>query len=131
MTSHRHAAVWLDHHEAKIFHVDLGSFDEKQIQSPAHHIHRHPKGPTEGHAHPDDAVHFFKSVAGALGDVESLLIVGPSTAKLQFLRYLHEHDATLGAKVVGIETLDHPSDAQLVAYVKHYFHVSPPRLGKT
>jgi hypothetical protein len=53
---------------------------------------------------------------------------GPSTAKLQFERYLHEHDRALEVKIVGLETVDHPTDAQLVAYVKEYFDVPDPRL---
>jgi hypothetical protein len=128
MTSPRHAALWLDHQEAKVFHVDPGSFDEKEIRAPHHHVHRHPKGATEAHEHPEDEAHFFEAVAQALAGVEQLLVVGPSTAKLQFVRYLHAHDRTLEAKIVGLETVDHPTDAQLVAYVKHYFHVPDPRL---
>lgn len=127
-TSHRHAALWLDHHEAKVFHVDLDSFDEKGIHAPDRHVHRHPKGPGEAREHPDDATHFFKAVALSVADVAELLIVGPSTAKLQFIRYLHEHDPGLQKKVVGIETVDHPTDAQLVAYVKHYFRVPDARV---
>jgi hypothetical protein len=47
--------------------------------------------------------------------------VGPSTAKLDFSRYLHKHDPALEARIVGIETVDHPSDGQLVAYARKYF----------
>jgi hypothetical protein len=128
MTSHRHAALWLDHHEAKLFHVDLAGFDETKLQSPFHHAHKHPKGASEAHQHPDDEVRFFKELTKALSDVEELLIVGPSTAKLQFVRHLHAHDRALEAKVVGIESVDHPTDGQLVAFVKKYFKVSDARL---
>ena len=128
MTAHTHAAIWIDHREAKIFHVDLQSFDEAKLQSPAHHFHRHPRGASEPHEHPEDAVHFFKEVAHALADVTEVLLVGPSTAKLQFVRYLHQHDRALEAKIVGLETVDHPTDGQLVAYVKRYFHVPDPRV---
>ena len=44
------------------------------------------------------------------------------------LRYLREHDRALEAKVVGLETVDHPTDAQTVAYVKRYFRLSDPRV---
>jgi hypothetical protein len=130
MTSHVHAALWLDHHEAKIFHVDREGFDESKIRAPAQHLHlhRHPKGPGEPPEHPEDRARFFKEVARALADSEELLIVGPSTAKLQFFRYLHEHDRTLESKVIGLETVDHPTNAQLVAYIKQYFLVSEPRV---
>jgi stalled ribosome rescue protein Dom34 len=127
MTSQLHAALWLDHHEAKIFHVDREGSDEREIRAPEHHMHRHPRGPGEPQEHPEDMERFFKQVAQALADAEELLIVGPSTAKLQFFRYIREHDRGLESKVVGIETVDHPTDAQLVAHVKQYFRVSPPR----
>jgi hypothetical protein len=50
-----------------------------------------------------------------------ILLVGPATAKLELLRYIEKHDHALGAKIVGIETVDHPTDGQLVAYAKKYF----------
>ena len=128
MTSHRNAAVWLDHHEARVFHVDLAGFDAKKLETPLRHVHRHPKGAGEAHAHPDDAHRFFHDVARALDDADRILVVGPSTAKLQFLKYVHAHDAKLEPRIVGIETLDHPTDAQLVAYAKHYFGVEAPRV---
>ena len=128
MTVHRHAAVFIDHHEAKIYHVDLIGFDEKTIASPHAHVHRHPKGGAEKHEHPDDLARFFADVAAALKDAEQILLVGPSTAKLQFVNYIEENERALAAKIVGVETLDHPSDRQLVAYAKKYFHVPEPRV---
>jgi len=129
MTSQLRAAVWLDHQEARVFHVDLGGFDEKTLASPHRHVHRHPKGSTEARQHPDDLPRFFGALAHELAGAEQVLVVGPSTAKLQFVNYLHEHDRALGAKVVGLETVDHPTDAQLLAYVKHYFGVADPRVN--
>jgi len=121
MTTNRHVAVWMDHQEARIFHVDADRVEELTIQKPAHHVHRHPKGPTAEHHHPDDLHHFFKAVAHELQGAERILVVGPSTAKLQFVRYASKHDATLDSRIVGVETLDHPTDRQLVAYAKSYF----------
>jgi hypothetical protein len=34
---------------------------------------------------------------------------------------VHEHDRALEPRVVGVETVDHPTDRQLVAYAKKYF----------
>ncbi len=128
MTVQRHAAVFIDHHEAKIYHVDLDSFDEKTIASPQEHVHRHPKGAAEKHEHPDDMKSFFAEVAKALSNAEAILVVGPSTAKLQLINYAHTHDRALAAKIVGVETVDHPTDGQLVAYAKKYFGVSDARV---
>lgn len=123
MTSHLQAAVWIDHHEARIFHVDAESFDESMIRAPRRHIHRHPKGPTAEHHHPDDLHRFFHEVADGLRDAEQILVMGPSTAKLQLLRYLHEREHVLDQRIVGLETVDHPTDRQLVAYVTQYFNL--------
>jgi stalled ribosome rescue protein Dom34 len=124
MTLHAGSAVWIDHHEARIFHVSPVSLDESVVRAPAHHVHRHPKGPTEGHTHPDDLKHFFADVAKALEDAERILVTGPSTAKLELLRYLHTHAPAIESRVVGIETADHPTDRQLLAHIKHHFGVT-------
>lgn len=121
MTLHPGSAVWIDHHEARIFRVGAARVDESIVKAPEHRIHRHPKGPTGAHEHPDDMRRFFADVAGALETAERILIVGPSTAKLHFLRYLHEEKSRLESRIVGLETADHPTDRQLVAHIKHYF----------
>jgi hypothetical protein len=128
MTSQAHAAVWIDHHEARIFHVDLDTFDESKLHAPTHHVHRHPKGLGEPRPHPLDAAHFFGEVAKALASADQILVLGPSSAKLELVKYVHEHARALVPKIVGLETVDHPTDPQLVAYVKHYFKVSDPRV---
>jgi stalled ribosome rescue protein Dom34 len=128
MTAQTRAAVWLDHHEARIFHVDLAGFDERALHAPVHHFHRHPKGPSEPHAHPDDEHRFFADVVGALATADEVLVLGPSTAKSQFLRYVQEHARDLAGKVVGIETADHPTDAQIVAHVRSHFRIPALRV---
>ena len=124
MTLHAGSAVWIDHHEARVFHVATATFDESIVKAPTHHIHRHPKGPTDEHHHPDDLHHFFADVAKSLEGAEKVLLVGPSTAKLQFLRYLREHAHAVELRVVGVETVDHPTDRQLLAHIKHHFGIT-------
>ena len=130
MTSHRHVTVWIDHSEARIFHVDAETLDEKTVLAPKHHLQRHPKGPTAEHNHPDDARRFFRSVAHELEGAERVLVVGPSTAKLQFIRYACEHDRSFESRLVGTETVDHPTDRQLVAYSKKYFSADDRMEGR-
>ncbi len=121
MTLNRHVAVWIDHLEARIFHVDAERLEEKTLHAPTRHVHRHPKGGTAEHNHVDDAHRFFKAVAHELEGAERVLIVGPSTAKLQFVRYAAKHDPALDPKIIAVETVDHPTDRQIVAYAKKYF----------
>ncbi|MEO7111170.1 MAG: translational machinery protein [Polyangiaceae bacterium] len=123
----RHVAIWIDRKEAKIFHIEAESFDEKTIKAPHHHV----TAKAEEQGHHAGFKRFFDDVAAALKDAEELLLVGPSSAKLDFIRYLHVHNEGLSRRIVGVETLDHPSDGQLVAYVKHYFHGKDRMLGLT
>jgi stalled ribosome rescue protein Dom34 len=123
-----HAVVWIDHQEARVFHVHPDATDETTILAPQHHIHRHPKGRGEAREHPDDARRFFGEVARALEGTDALLIVGPSSAKLDLFRYMHESERGLESKVVGIETADHPTDGQIVARARNYFKTSD-RMG--
>ncbi len=124
-----HAVIWIDHKEARVFHVQpetVGhvqpeAIDETTILSPQHLIHRHPKGRGEAKEHPNDAKKFFQEVARSLEGTDAVLIVGPSSAKLEFLRYLQDHDKKLQGRVVGIETVDHPTDREIVAYARRYF----------
>jgi hypothetical protein len=58
-----------------------------------------------------------------------ILIVGPSKTKLHFFRFMKQHDHALEQRIVGLETMDHPSDAQLVAHLRNYFGESASRSG--
>jgi stalled ribosome rescue protein Dom34 len=116
----KHVAIWIDHKEARVFSILPGKIDEETVKAPLHNIHhRHPH--SSGKAHPEDALRFFEEIVRALEGVEEILIVGPSTAKLELHRYLHKHAQPLEKKIVGIETVDHPTDGQLVAYARQYF----------
>ncbi|HEY4119999.1 MAG TPA: hypothetical protein VGM56_19175 [Byssovorax sp.] len=126
MTSHIHAAVWLDHQEAKIFHVDAHSLDEATLRAPRAHVHRHAKGPGEERERPEDLRDFFKHIAAAIEDADEILLLGPSTAKDQLLHYLGEH-GSLAARVVAVETVDHPTDPQLQAHAKRHFGLAAKR----
>ena len=115
-----HAAVWIDQKEARIFHVQAESFDESTLHAP-HHVARHPKSQTSDKHHPEEEQRFFHEVAQALEAANEILVLGPSTAKLHFLNYVHKHNAAMRPRIVGVETVDHPTDKQLAAYVRDYF----------
>ena len=122
MTIHNHVAVWLDHKEAHIFHIYGGGSDEATIKAPLQNTHhKHPKGPSGAKEHPDDAKRFFHEIARAMESAEEILVVGPSTAKLELVRYIHKNHHALEPKIIGLETVDHPTDPQIVAYARNYF----------
>jgi stalled ribosome rescue protein Dom34 len=116
----KHGAVWIDHHEAKIFHVAPETFDVA-VHRPDHLIRRHSTVTAE-HAHPAEIQRFFHEVAQALANVDEILVVGPGSAKLELIKYVHKHDHALEPRIIGVETADHPTDGQLAAHVRRYFH---------
>jgi stalled ribosome rescue protein Dom34 len=126
----KHAVIWIDQKEARIFDVDADKVEGSIVDSPGPHIHRHANEvDLRVRNHPDDEHRYFREVARALEGHGQVLLVGPAQTKLHFFRYVHEHDRQLETKIVGIESADHPTDAQLVAHLRTYFHDSPPRRG--
>jgi stalled ribosome rescue protein Dom34 len=123
-----HAIVWIDHQEARVFTVDAETINESTVMVRGPHVHRHPKDQeVRVRNHPDDEHRFFHDVARALEGPAQILLVGPSKTKLHFFKYVQQHDRALEPRIVGIETADHPTDAQLVAHLRAYFHESQPR----
>ena len=121
--THSHSVLWIDQHEAKIFRFDAETFSASHIESPHRHVRKHPQVTAE-RSHPTDAQHYFHEVAQALEGAEEILVVGPSTAKLEFIKHVPKHDHALEPKIVGVETVDHPTDRQLVAYARTYFRAA-------
>lgn len=126
----KHAVVWIDAKEARVFEVDGDTIDHSIVTAPGPHLNRHAKEQeVRVRNHPDDEHRFFHAVARALEGKAQILIVGPSKTKLHFLRYVQQREHALAPRIVGIEAADHPTDAQLVAHLRHYFHESSPRRG--
>jgi len=118
----KHAVVWIDQKEARIFEVDADKVEQSLVHAPGRHIHRHAnEQDVRVRNHPDDEHRFFREVANALEAHRQVLVVGPSKTKLHFFRFVQQHDRGLEQRIVGLETMDHPTDAQLVAYLRHYF----------
>jgi stalled ribosome rescue protein Dom34 len=111
--------AWIDHHEARIFEVGPEGLHSEVVK--AHPRPKHGRRIRQNdHAAGD--VQFFREVADALASADELLVVGPGTAKLQLMRWMHAHAPKVEAKVVSVESADHPTDRQLFAYAKRYFH---------
>lgn len=112
--SHYHAIVWIDHLEARIFHFNAADADTIAIHShsPDRHLH-HRAGTRTGNRVPDD-YDFFDSVLAALRDAHEWIIVGPGTAKTAFVRYVRSRHLADAGRIVHVEALDHPTDAELV-----------------
>jgi len=121
---HARGCVWIDHRQARIFGISADSVDELVVHdahAPAH-IHRRADNVHLGKARPDKA--FLDKVAGFLTGFRGFVIVGPGTARTELAGYISDHYPALAKKVWGIEPMDHPSDAQIVAATRRYMRVS-------
>lgn len=116
-----HAIVWIDHHEAKIFFIARDAATEVDVATadPDSHL-RHAEGSISGKRNPANAK-FLHAVVEALKPAHEWLIVGPGQAKLELVKHIHHHDATLADHIIAVETVDHPTDRQIVAYARKYF----------
>lgn len=116
-----HAIVWLDHLEAMILSFSLGSSDEIEVHSHSPERHIHHKAGSIGSGHAADDHRFFDEIAEALVGIHAVLIAGPGNAKTAFETYIADHHVELASRVVGIETLDHPTGPELLAHARSFF----------
>jgi len=121
MSHHFHAVVWIDQNEARVFH--FGAADVERLvlhpDHPTRHIHHKAGSIGSGHAGADHE--FLHAVVESIADAGEVLISGPGNAKIELVKHIEHHDPKLKKIVAGVETVDHPSDAQLVAHARKYF----------
>ncbi|MCK9907865.1 hypothetical protein MXD81_01895 [Microbacteriaceae bacterium K1510] len=119
--SHYHAVVWIDHREAKVFHFSPTEADKQVLHpdKPAKHLHHKAMSIGSGNAPADHE--FLHAVAQAVADAGAILITGPGSAKTELVKHIEQHDPKLKKLIVGVETVDHPSDGQLLAHARKYF----------
>ena len=119
--SHYHAVVWLDHNEAHIMHISPDDVETSVVKPATPHRNlQRKRGSVSGSRQPEDQ-HFYHEVVEAMSGAKEVLIVGPGQAKLELIKHIHAHDPKVADQVVGAETVDHPSDAQVVAFARKYF----------
>jgi len=122
--SHYHAVVWIDHREAKVFHFNPNDV-QKLVLHPDHPTkHLHHKAMSIGSGNAAEDQNFLHAVAESIADAGAVLITGPANAKTELVKHIDRHDPKLMQIIAGVETVDHPSDAQLVAHARHYLAVS-------
>ena len=90
------AAVWMDHEQARISRLSRGVIEHETVAVPEHVYHKHSNGSEGFQQHPEDTRHFFHKVARSLDGSHEILLV-------------------------GIETVERPTDGRLAAFDREYF----------
>lgn len=130
MSAHYHAVVWIDHREARVFHFNASDADKLVVHPdhPTRHLHHKANCIGSGHAAEDQD--FLRQVIESIADAGVILITGPANAKTEFLKHIERHSPDLASRIAAVETVDHPSDHQLVDLARRYFwadHQAPLR----
>ena len=125
------AGLWIDHRKAVVVMISDEGDATKIIESNAERHIRYSGGARSGAAHesqPGTAEdtrerHFdgqlgtyYDEVIACIRDAEAILVFGPGEAKGELKARLER--GGLGARVVGVETVDKMSDRQIAARVR-------------
>ena len=119
--SHYHCVVWIDHAEARVFSFNRDDVDQARIQAPHQVGHLHHKAGSIGSGKAVAGDAYLTAVETELRNCGEFLVVGPGTAKLELVRHIHKHAPDLDPRLVAVETVDHPTDREIVAYARKYF----------
>jgi stalled ribosome rescue protein Dom34 len=104
----KHAVIWIDHKEARIVKLDDESPRYGTDTVKAHTGH-HDKG--HGHVHAD--AKYLEDLARRLSAFEEVVVTGPGPAKDELVAFIESKHPAWRAKIVKVETSDHPTDGQL------------------
>lgn len=121
MVNPYHMVVWMDHREARIFALD-GDMHFTRIENPSSDERLHHLAGTVGSGHRHEDARYLRDVANALESAHEIVIAGPAHAKIELMDWMKLHAPQTAAKVLGVETLDHPTHGEIVSFAKRYFH---------
>ena len=109
-----HAVVRIDHHNAEILQFDAEHVQAEKIKSHTHHTAQHGSAVRTEHE-------FFGHVCDALAGIAEVLVAGSHTAQADFKHYVEKHRPALAPHILGYETVNQPTPAELVALARKMF----------
>jgi stalled ribosome rescue protein Dom34 len=128
----RNVGLWIDHKQAYLIWYKEGRVDviSSNIEPPEHFSggtqlggKLNQKGDMELH-HNDRyrlmLTKFYKQVVASLKDVNSIFIMGPGEAKVEFEKVLKRHKA-MQKRLLKVETADKMTKNQMLAHVRKFY----------
>lgn len=109
-----HAVVQIDHQQAQVLQFDAEHVQAQKVKAHSHHTAQHGSAVRTEHE-------FFGHVCDAIAGIAEILVAGAHTSQADFKHYVEKHRAETAKRIVGYETVDHPSENQLVAHARQYF----------
>jgi hypothetical protein len=121
MSEHFHCLVWVDHEIAKIVSFNADQVMRSVVHRAHGHQHLHHKANASGNGHMGIDTGFLDRIARALQSAGAILVTGPASAKHELVHRIQQKHADLAKRISGVETLDHPTDGELVAFGRRFF----------
>lgn len=128
--SHYHAVVWMDHAEAHILHFTPDEVEKAVVHAAGkqRHIH-HRRGSLGAGKAPEDLAYFGK-VIQSLEGAQEILLTGPANEKNEFRKHIDAHAKDVAARIVAVETSDHPTDGELLKQARKFFVAADRMKGR-
>jgi stalled ribosome rescue protein Dom34 len=121
MSTHYHAVVWIDHKLARVVHFNADASESVIVHASNPHLHLHHKANANDSGHAAVDRKYLARVAEAIAHAGAILIAGPASAKTELSNYLKDAQPAIAARVSAVESMDHPTDGQLLAHARHFF----------
>jgi hypothetical protein len=119
----RYMTVWMDTSQARVFDLHDTEVESLFIESSPLDIYR-----TEAPCRVDptaDFALFFQRVARALRGASEILVLGPDSTMVQFIRFVHASEPHLRAALVGAEPFPATDNRELMRYARRFFRLGP------
>mgnify|MGYP006285821889 CR=1 FL=1 len=121
--------LWIDHKKAVIVRMLDGSMETvlSGLENVFTASGSHGNAGIDAKYYPAEDIHdrhmakmleeYYERVARTLKTPDSVYVIGPGEAKIEFTHVLKK----IGAKVEAVETADRMTDKQIAAQVRHHF----------
>ena len=109
-----HAVVWLDHHSAQVIQFDADQSESAKIKAHNHETKQHGSSVRTEHE-------FFGQVCDAMEGIGAVLVAGSQTAQSDFRHYVEKHRPLVAPRISGYESVDSPTENQVLALGRKYF----------
>jgi stalled ribosome rescue protein Dom34 len=129
--SHFHFVVWIDHREAHVIQFNPEDAEASIVHPKSKHEHLHHKQSAVGSGRLPEDHAYYQAVSDAIRNAGEILIVGPSSAKLELFKHLQKHAPAVAARVVSVETVDHPTDGELLKFARRHFEADDRMLPQS
>ena len=110
-----HAVLLIDHHHAEVLQFDAEHLQAGKVKAHGHHTRQHGSEVRTEHE-------FFGQVCDDWKGIGEVLVTGGHLAQTDFRHYVEKHRPQVMKQLTGWETVDHPSEGQLLALARKHFN---------